>query len=170
MAGDDCAGWTFDMVDMEMISREELLTKLQLCVDDPMWPDHVEMPKQLIRIVIEQLTRHAQRAQRTNLLIQQLAWYYRVNDCAERHEDDAIEVPILDLRVAYEIARDLGLPDGPAALTSTSGVAAAQCAPSRDEMVERAKAAAWKLDLPLTEEEIRAILSAVTSTECGGGK
>jgi len=49
-----------------------------------------------------------------NALIQQLAWYYQVNDCAERRADDALDVPIRDLRIAAEIARELGLPDGPA--------------------------------------------------------
>ncbi len=44
-----------------MNSRQELLEKLQLCIDDPMWADHVEMPKRLLRIVIEHLNAVAQR-------------------------------------------------------------------------------------------------------------
>lgn len=38
----------------------------------------------------------------TNLL-KQLAWYYEVNDCAERHPEDALEVPLKDLKAAFDI-------------------------------------------------------------------
>ncbi len=37
------------------------------------------------------------------------AWYFDVNDCKDRSEDDAIEVPIRDLRIAFELFEALGL-------------------------------------------------------------
>lgn len=42
------------------MTRGELLAKLQLSVDDPMWANHVEMSKRLLRTVIEQLRSDAQ--------------------------------------------------------------------------------------------------------------
>lgn len=43
-----------------MSGPDTLLTILQNCVDDPMWADHVEMPKRILRIVIERLRNGAQ--------------------------------------------------------------------------------------------------------------
>jgi hypothetical protein len=36
-------------------------------------------------------------------LIERLAFYYDLNDCADKEDDDALEVPITDLRIAREI-------------------------------------------------------------------
>lgn len=51
-------------------------------------------------------------------LIQQLAWYYDVNDCKDRHEADALEVPLRDLRLAYELAEQSGIPIRPTSTPS----------------------------------------------------
>lgn len=41
-------------------------------------------------------------------LLKKLAWYYDVNDCQERSDDDTMEIPILDLRNAYELVTAIG--------------------------------------------------------------
>lgn len=56
------------------------------------------------------------------------AWYFDLNDCKDRSEDDALEVPIRDLRVAFELFEAMGLKVAPQpdasvgkSLTSPSG-------------------------------------------------
>lgn len=46
-------------------------------------------------------------------LLQRLAWFYDVNDCRYRRRDDALEVPISDLRAARKIVKALGLEPRP---------------------------------------------------------
>lgn len=55
--------------------------------------------------------------------LQPFALYYEINDCKDRRDDDALEVPIGDLRAAYEAYRDL-LADGEA-IEETTPVALA---------------------------------------------
>ena len=37
------------------------------------------------------------------------AWYFDLNDCEGRRDDDALEVPMRDLRVAFELFKTLGI-------------------------------------------------------------
>src|SRR5271156_4465444 len=79
------------------------------------WPMEVDRLNDMIvryEAEIERLrslvrAQEVQLPQRALLLIQQLAWYYELNDCGERHEDDALEVSLLDLRAAKDIAAEL---------------------------------------------------------------
>jgi hypothetical protein len=94
---------------------DKLIKILQDSVDDPMWPDHVEMPKRILRIVIERLSNPAQGVgmHGTLTLIKKLAWYYDINDCVDMGMDDTLEVPVLDLKNAHEICVALGIEPEP---------------------------------------------------------
>jgi hypothetical protein len=46
-------------------------------------------------------------------LLRRLAWYYEVNDCGDRPYDDALEVPISDLKAARTIIKALGFEAAP---------------------------------------------------------
>lgn len=56
---------------------------------------------------------HGPIQRRSLHLIQQLAWYYDVNDCLDRPNGAALKVPVVDLCEAKRIALALGLPTGP---------------------------------------------------------
>ena len=46
-------------------------------------------------------------------LLKRFAWYYQINDCQERQPDDALEVPISDLREALDLVKAAGVDPAP---------------------------------------------------------